>query len=277
MKAACIQMDICHCKKQTNIDHALTMAGEAIAQGAELIVLPEVFSTGFCYDNIEENAECAPYPTIVTLCEFSKEHDCILIGSIIEAAKDGKTIQPHDVSHYNSNHNCNPSHNYNLGFCIESGKLAGTYRKTHPFGQEKTYFSGGDTILPIRLEKNDITIGLEICYELRFPEVARKLALAGADILVTIAEFPDPREHHWKTLAIARAIENQIPHIACNRAGKNPYSSFFGSSMIIDAWGNVKVQASDEECIIVYDIDMCETDTIRNAIPVFDDRRPDIY
>ncbi len=265
MKAACIQMDIRHCKKQTNIDHALSMAKEALAEGAELIVLPEVFSTGFCYDNIEKNAECAPYPIIETLCEFSKNNDCILIGSIIEAAEDGKTAALHDISYYN------------LGFCIESGKLAGTYRKTHPFGQEKSYFCGGDTILPIRLEKNKITIGLEICYELRFPEVARKLSLAGADILITIAEFPNQREHHWKTFAIARAIENQIPHIACNRTGEDPYSTFFGGSMIIDAWGDVKAQAGDEECIIMHDIDMREKDNIRKTIPVFDDRRPDIY
>ena len=265
MKAACIQMDIHHCKKQTNIDHALSMARKAVAKGAELIVLPEVFSTGFCYDNIEDNAERTPYPTIEALRKFSKEHDCTLIGSIIEAAENAKTAAPH-----------NPSY-YNLGFCIESGKLAGTYRKIHPFGQEKSYFCGGDTILPIRLEKNDLTIGLEICYELRFPEVARKLSLAGADILVTIAEFPNPREHHWKTLATARAIENQIPHIACNRAGEDPYSSFFGGSMIIDAWGEVKTQANDEECIIMHDINMREKDTIRKTIPVFDDRRPNLY
>ncbi len=265
MKAACIQMDIRHCKKQTNIDHTLSMSGKAISEGAELIVLPEVFSTGFCYDNIEKNAERPPYPTIETLREFSKEHDCILIGSIIEATENVKTTALHDKSYYN------------LGFCIESGKLAGTYRKTHPFGQEKSYFCGGDTIMPIRLEKNDLTIGLEICYELRFPEVARKLSLAGADILVTIAEFPNPREHHWKTLATARAIENQIPHVACNRAGEDPYSTFFGGSMIIDAWGEIKAQANDEECIIMHDINMREKDTIRKTIPVFGDRRPDIY
>lgn len=275
MKAACIQMDIHHCKKQTNIDHALSMAEKAVAEGAEHIVFPEVFSTGFCYDNIEESAECAPYPTIETLCDFSKKHDCILIGSIIEAADDEKTNALHDRPSYSCNYNYN--YNYNLGFCIESGKLAGTYRKTHPFGQEKSYFCGGDTIMPIRLEKNDLTIGLEICYELRFPEVARKLSLAGADILVTIAEFPNPRRNHWKTLAIARAIENQIPHIACNRTGKDPYSTFFGGSMIIDAWGDVKAQASNEECIIMHDIDMLEKDNIRKTIPVFDDRRPNLY
>ncbi len=265
MKAACIQMNIHHCKKQTNIDHALSMTEKAVEEGAELIVLPEVFSTGFCYDSIGENAERPPYPTIEAICGFSKEHDCILIGSIIEAVEGENTISPHNQIYHN------------LGFCIESGKIAGTYRKTHIFGQERSYFSGGGTILPIRLEKSKLIIGLQICYELRFPEIARKLSLAGADILITIAEFPNPRKHHWKTLATARAIENQIPHIVCNRMGEDPYSTFFGGSMIINAWGDVKAQAYGEECIIMHDIDVRETNEIRKTIPVFADRRPDIY
>ena len=261
IKAACIQMDVSHCSKQTNIDKAISMAEEAIFNGAKLIVLPEVFSTGFCYDNIEEISECSPYPTIEELSNFSKEHDCILIGSIIGTKVDGKGSLLYD----------------NLGFCIESGYLVGTYKKTHPFGMEKSYFSSGDTILPIKLKKSDITIGLEICYELRFPEVARKLTLAGADILVTIAEFPDPKANTWKSLATSRAIENQIPHIACNRSGIDPYSSFFGGSMIVNALGEVKTEAGKDECIIMHDIDLDETKNIRKAVPIFEDLRLDIY
>lgn len=237
------------------------MAGEAISDGAKLIVLPEVFSTGFCYDNIGEVSERSPYPTIETLSKFSKEHDCILIGSIIVTGIDNKGLPLYA----------------NLGFCIESGCLAGTYKKTHPFGMEKSYFSSGDTILPIKLKKNDITIGLEICYELRFPEVARKLTMMGADILVTIAEFPVPKANHWKSLASSRAIENQIPHIACNRSGIDPYSSFFGGSLIIDAWGDIKTEAGKDECIIIHEIDLDETKKIRRLVPLFEDRRLDLY
>jgi predicted amidohydrolase len=261
IQAACIQMDILHCSKPANVSKALSMAKNAISCGAKLIVLPEVFSTGFCYDDMEKVSELAPYPTIKTLSDFSREYDCIIIGSVIE-----KKVDDNGLPAY-----------YNLGFCIESGHLAGTYRKTHPFGMEKSYFSKGDTILPIELKRNNITIGLEICYELRFPEVARKLSLAGADILVTIAEFPDPKANHWKSLAMSRSIENQLPHIACNRTGKDPYSSFFGGSLIIDAWGEVKAQAGNDECIIIHDIDLDENKNIRSIVPLFEDRRPDIY
>ncbi|HJH30139.1 MAG TPA: carbon-nitrogen family hydrolase [Methanosarcinaceae archaeon] len=261
IKAACIQMDISHCSKQTNISKAISMAENATSDGAKLIVLPEVFSTGFCYGNIEEVSERSPYPTIEALSDFSKKHDCILIGSILGAEVGDKESLLYS----------------NLGFCIEFGDLAGTYKKTHIFGMEKSYFTSGDTILPIKLKKSDITIGLEICYELRFPEVARKLTLAGADILITIAEFPDPKVNVWKSLATSRAIENQIPHIACNRSGIDPYSSFFGGSMITNAWGEVKAEAGKDECIIMHDIDLDETNKIRKAVPLFKDRRLDIY
>lgn len=254
INVACVQMDVNQCDKQSNIDKAFSMSEKAARDGSQIIVLPEVFSTGFCYDNMEKSAETSPYPTVEELAKLSEKYDCILIGSIIE-----KKEQPY----------------YNLGFCIESGELAGVYRKTHPFGREKSYFSRGDSIVPIELK--NLTIGLEICYELRFPEIARKQALSGSDILVTIAEFPDPRINHWYTLAKARSIENQIPHIACNRTGDDSYSTYSGGSMIIDAWGKVKADAGNSECIIVWQIDLDETREIRNQITVLSDRRIDLY
>ncbi|WP_342304240.1 nitrilase-related carbon-nitrogen hydrolase [Methanolobus sp. ZRKC5] len=161
--------------------------------------------------------------------------------------------------------------------CIEDGEIAGTYRKTHPFKSEKQYFSSGSEIHPVRLLKREITVGLQICYELRFPEVARKLVLEGSDILVTIAEFPSPRGHIWRSLAIARAIENQIPHIACNRVGDGPSSSFFGGSIIVDALGEVKAESGDVESVILHPIEFEKTQKIRDMIPVLKDRRPDLY
>jgi len=125
-------------------------------------------------------------------------------------------------------------------FALSQEPLQVVTGKTHPFKTENSYFSKGDSIEPISLKKQNLKIGFEICYELRFPEVARKLSLAGSDLLVTTAAFPNPRSEHWNILAKARAIENQIPHIACNRIGSAPDCSYFGNSMIIDAWGEVK-------------------------------------
>lgn len=252
-------MEVAHCSKVDNLTKALAMAEKALVCGADIIVLPEVFSTGFCYEGISDLAEEAPYPTITKLLEFSKRKRCVVIGSIIEQLRASIPIY------------------YNLGFCVEHGKLAGVYRKSHPFKKERNYFTAGNSIQPILLEKYGLTLGLEICYELRFPEVARKLALAGADLLVTVAQFPNPRRYVWRTLSLARAIENQIPHVACNLVGSSPTSSFFGGSIIIDAAGNVLAEADDKECIIVTAIDTENTVKVRSDIPVFSDRRSDLY
>lgn len=260
VKVACVQMDISHCNKEINVKKALSMAETALSEGAEIIVFPEVFSTGFCYEHIDTLAETQNDYTISRLCDFSKMNDCIIVASIIEK----------EVSNSDSPY-------YNLGFCIENGIVAGIYRKTHPFKREGQFFTAGNSIKPIRLARKNLVIGLQICYELRFPEVSRKLALEGADILITIAEFPKPRKHIWKTLVTARAIENQIPHIACNRTGEAPDSSFFGGSVIVDALGDICVEADEDECVIIYSLDLDEVKNIRSIIPVFADRNPDKY
>jgi predicted amidohydrolase len=285
MKVACIQMDVLQCKKQENLENALYMALEAVMKGAELIVFPEVFSTGFCYDNFEHAAESLPSPVLENLACFSEANDCVILGSVIlkEPEKDCERRFLREGENDFSGkikevpESKNSALYYNLGFCFESGILAGTYRKTHPFRDENKYFSKGSSIEPISLKKQNLKIGFEICYELRFPEVARKLALAGSDLLVTTAAFPNPRSEHWKVLAKARAIENQIPHIACNRTGSAPDCSYFGNSMIIDAWGEVKADAGSKECVIVHELDLSEKNEIRKAIPVFEDLRTELY
>ncbi len=291
MKVACIQMDVLQCKKQENLEKALYMALEAVEKGAELVVFPEVFSTGFCYENLDHAAESLPSPVLENLACFSEANDCIILGSIIqkdggEKGQESGFTEKNDITEREYNfsrkeqkipESNNSNLYYNLGFCFESGTLAGTYCKTHPFKGENKYFSKGSSIEPISLKKQNLKIGFEICYELRFPEVARKLALAGSDILVTTAAFPNPRSEHWKILAKARAIENQIPHIACNRTGSAPDCSYFGHSMIIDAWGEVKADAGSKECVIVHDLDMSRKGEVRKAIPVFEDRRTELY
>jgi predicted amidohydrolase len=254
---ACIQMDVRLCHTEENLLKAVSMAEQAISEGARLIILPEVFSTGFCYERMEASAQTITGQVVSTLLDFSLNHDCVIVTSIIEKGFTGRY--------------------HNLGLCIESGEITGTYRKTHPFKRERQYFSAGDEISPIRLRNHDLVIGLEICYELRFPEVARKLSLSGSDILITIAEFPNPRHNIWRTLALARAIENQIPHIACNRTGESGETSFFGGSVIVSASGEILQEAGEEECILLQVIDTGETAEVRDAITVFQDRREDIY
>lgn len=259
MKTACIQMDVVIGNRAANLAKALRMTEHAIGQGAELIVLPEVFSTGFCYDNIAEMAERYPYPSLGPFIELSATHDCIITGSIIGCKeREGKHFE-------------------NVGFCLSGGEIRGTYSKTHPFKKENAYFSRGESICVIAVPEKNLTIGLEICYELRFPEVARKLVLQGADILITVAQFPDPGGGQWKMLSRSRAIENQLPHIVCNRTGHDGDTSFFGNSMIIDARGDVVAAAGREETVLVGETDLALSSEMRSLIPVFGDRREELY
>lgn len=243
MLAACVQLQILLCQSENNLHHALEMAKEAVDLGANIIVLPELFLTGFCYE--EDLSDNFPYKTLEPLRYFVQEHGCMIISSI----KDGRT---------------------NLGFCLDSEDIY-FQPKIHPFGSEKEHFDGGSRISPI--ETSFGKVGLEVCYDLRFPEVARKLALEGADYLVTVAQFPASRGHHWRTLCLARAIENQIPHIACN--GSVP--EFCGGSMIIDSWGEILAEAGKKESLIMGEVDLNHRDLVREQISALKDRRPKVY
>lgn len=259
-------MNISLCSKQENLERALSLAEEAVSKEAELLAFPEVFSTGFCYDRIAEVAETASGPTLEALCDFSKEHGCVLAGSMIEQR---------EVSEISNEKNIPPQ--FNLGFCIESGKLVGTHRKTQLYGLEKEYFALGDDIHPIQLQKCGLSIGLMVCNELRYPEVARKMALEGADLLVSASDMPDFYIYPWHVMALSRSVENQLPHIACNRAGADRYSTYPGRSFIADGWGRILAEAGKEECFLIGEIDLEEAKEIRQTGSILEDRRPEIY
>ncbi|MEI8003225.1 MAG: nitrilase-related carbon-nitrogen hydrolase [Methanothrix sp.] len=244
MKAACLQLRVEPCLPEENLSRALQMAGAALAAGAQILVFPELFLTGFCYEPLLQSLaqDHPPYPSLDPFRALAREHDCLIIGSL-------------------------RSRRQNLGFCLDSGGLQ-LRPKIHPFAQEKEYFDGGDNIKPLPTRWGHL--GLEVCYDLRFPEVARSLALQGAEILVTVAQFPQPRREQWRALAMARAIENQMPHLACNW-------SRGGGSLIIDARGQILAKAGSEETMIQADIDLADRDAFRREVSCFADRRPQIY
>lgn len=245
MRAACVQLSVRECDVCDNKRRALQLSADAADRGAELIVLPELFLTGFCYDL---KPESSPYPSLISFRALSIDSGAILVGSIMASSDRGPL---------------------NMGFCIAGAEM-GFYSKTHPFGDEKSHFIPGDRIAPVSIA--ELSIGLEICYDIRFPEVARKLCASGADLLVTIAQFPAERIHHWRGLVIARAIENQIHHIACNASGPAG-----GSSMIVGPGGEVLAEAGGDECVIIADLDLDERDRVRRSITCWEDRRPELY
>jgi len=259
-------MNVSVCSKHKNLERALFMAEEAVSKEAELLVFPEVFSTGFCYDRIEEVAETVSGPTIEALCDFSKEHDCILAGSMIERRERDAISKENQV----------PSQ-FNLGFCIESGKIAGFHRKVQLYGPEKKHFASGDSIAPIKLQKHGLSIGLIICNELRYPEVARKLALEGADLFISASEIPEFYSYPWRIMSTSRAIENQLPHVACTRVGKDMCSTYLGGSFIADGWGRILVEAGKEEMVLLGEIDLDEAKKINQKGSIIEDRKTHLY
>lgn len=222
----------------------MQLARAALAAGAEILVFPELFLTGFCYEPSMQSLaqDLPPYPSLDPFRALACEHDCLFIGSL-------------------------HSRRQNLGFCLDSGGLQ-LRPKIHPFGEEREHFDGGDFITPVFTRWG--RLGLQVCYDLRFPEVARSLALQGAEILVTVAQFPRLRREQWRTLAVARAIENQLPHIACNWAQG-------GGSLISDARGRVLAEADLEEALAWADIDLSDRDAFRSEVTCFADRRQEVY
>lgn len=259
MKIALLQMDVKLGAVKANRDKAVTMMQQAVAGGAKLIVLPELWTTGYRLDLIHELAETADGPTVKMLRTFAAEHGVeILAGSIAEK-NDGRV--------------------YNSSYAISAdGALISHYRKIHLIGlmQEDQFIAPGQKRGEVQFSFGKA--GLIICYDLRFTELSRALALAGCQTLFVPAEWPTVRGRHWTALNIARAIENQMFVIAVNRVGSDDKNVFYGHSMVVDPWGDVLAEATEtEEEVILVDVNFGSVAEIRERIPVFRDRRPLLY
>jgi omega-amidase len=255
IQAAAIQFTV----KQGDVDANLAYVREALprvaGQGANLAVLPEMWSSGFAYKNLNDLA-LRTQGIVDELLELSARHKLVIVGSMPEP--NGHTV-------------------FNTVYVVDNGTLAGVYRKIHLFsllGEDRA-FSGGDSWL---LAETSIgKIGVIVCYDLRFPELSRRLAIEGAQVICVPAQWPKPRQEHWRTLLRARAIENQLFVVACNACGTIGKLDFFGMSMIIDPKGELLAEAGESEVEIVAPLDMQTMNDWRAQIPCFNDRKPGCY
>jgi len=258
MRISLVQMHVDAGNPDANFERAAGRLERAAAGRPDLIVLPEMWNTGYALDIIDSIADPAGERTKAFISDFSRRHGVnVIAGSIAERREDGV---------YNA-----------LRIFDRDGKPAGEYDKIHLFrlmDEEKHLRPGGGIGLA---EIDGVRIGVMICYDIRFPELARTLALAGAKMLVVPAEWPHPRLAHWRTLLRARAIENQMYVAACNRVGSSNGTDFFGHSMVIDPWGEIVAEAGEEETILTAEIDLGLVEEVRRRIPVFEDRRPSLY
>ncbi|GFN30713.1 carbon-nitrogen family hydrolase [Paenibacillus xylaniclasticus] len=260
LKLALLQIDIQIGEPEANYKKVEQMMLEALSADnkPDIIMLPEMWNTGYALEQISELADESGNRTKEKLSAFAREHQVIIVGGSIAEKREGGVF--------------NTIHAFG-----RQGEELGQYDKIHLFrlmDEEKHLQPGRETGT---LAIDGTPAGMMICYDIRFPELARKLALGGAKVLFLPAEWPNPRLHHWRTLLQARAIENQMYVIACNRCGQSGSTVFFGHSMIIDPWGEVIAESGEQEGILTAEIDLGLVDEVRTRIPIFEDRRPALY
>lgn len=258
LRVSILQMDIQFGDVQANRKHAETMIRQAALAGTDLVVLPELWTTAYDLTRVDQLADDHGRQTIEQMSQLARELNINILAGSVADKRDGRV--------------------YNTTFLLNrSGEHTATYSKLHLFRlmDEEKYLHAGSSVGLAEID--GIPCATMICYDLRFPELSRKLALAGAKIMFVPAEWPHPRLHHWRTLQMARAIENQMYVISCNRVGKAGDTEFFGHSMVIDPWGEILLEADEREGIHQVEIDLSLVDDVRKRIPIFADRRPDIY
>ncbi|PAF12186.1 carbon-nitrogen hydrolase [Shouchella clausii] len=263
MHVAVFQMEVLAGKPDQNRERVKTWVEQLCREQQErplTIVLPELWTTGYQLEDLGELAEEEGKETIAFLQQLARAHRIHMVAGSIATKKDGGI--------------------YNTALVIDAqGKLVYTYDKVHlvPMLNEPAYMQGG-SVPPALFELDGVKMAVLICYDLRFPELARRLALEGAQVLFIVAEWPLARAMHWKVLQQARAIENQFYLLSCNSVGSHNGTAYAGTSMVIDPWGEIIVEGSGtEEEWLQCKVDFSKAAEVRERVPVFSSRRPDLY
>ena len=222
----------------------------------DIILLPELWSSGYDYENFHRLAATTP-AILKELARIAGDRKAYIGGSLVESDR---------TNFYNTFFLLNPA-----------GEQIAAYRKIHLFSlmEEEKHFHPGST--PCLTEISDLPVGLMTCYDIRFPELSRCLALKGARLLLVCAQWPRPRTSHWNTLLRARAIENQLYIAACNRIGRGQENNYPGNSAVYDPWGETALQTPERQGAFTTTIDLKKIDQTRSTIACFKDRRPDSY
>lgn len=252
-----VQMPCREGRREDNFSYAREILQKHKTQGnTEFIILPELFAIGFRYSDYRAEGPGVPGPTAKFVQEVSEEFSAYVLATDIEQA---------GTKWYNT-----------LVMSSPKGKIVASYRKLHPFQDEREVFEGGDSAVIVKA--SGINIGLEICYDIRFPELSRLLALNGAEVILIPAAFPDPRAPHWDTLLKARAIENQVYIAGCNRLGMGYNGkTYFGHSQIVDPWGERLTRINTDQTTFTTSGDTAMIEDVRGQITCYQDRVPERY
>lgn len=253
------QMNIALGEPEANLRTVQSLAMRAADQGAHLLMLPELWSSGYDLTRASDLADEINTGLFGAIAALARHHRLAICGSTLEWVAEEQQA-------------------YNTATLYDAdGALRGVYRKIHRFGlmDEDRYLGAGEDAPVLATPWGEAS--LAICYDLRFPELFRRYAHDGARLILLPSEWPIQRIEHWRTLVRARAIENQYIVVACNRVGADRANTFGGHSAVIDAWGNVLVEGGESEDLLFATVDLGVVDEARSRIPVWVDRRPELY
>lgn len=251
-------MDIAFGNPQKNYQTVERLFDKTHTEKPDIIVLPELWTTGYDLTHLNEIADFKAAQTIEFLQNAAQKYQVHLIGgSVANRVENGVRNT--------------------LLIINKDGRLVHQYSKLHLFKlmDEHVYLEAGSEKGLFQLDNYQFAGA--ICYDIRFPEWIRAHTSKGAEALFVVAEWPAQRLSHWRALLVARAIENQCYVIGCNRSGQDPNNHFAGHSLIIDPWGEVIAEAGENEEILSAEIEMDLVKEVRKQIPIFADRRPEFY
>ena len=251
------QMKVLRGQPEANLERVQEWTREAAKRGSSLVLFPELWHSGYDLEHRERYAARMGEGVFARISGLARENNIAIGGSVLEA-RDGKI--------YNS-----------FPLFNAEGRCLAVYSKTHLFSlmNEVTWITPGKSFVAADAPWG--LTGLSICYDIRFPEVFRYYAFSGARIVLLVAEWPVRRIGHWKTLLLARAIENQMFIAGCNCLGEFKEETFGGCSAIVDPWGRYVVEAGDEESLLTAEIDLDLVEKTRRQFPFFKDSRRDMY
>jgi predicted amidohydrolase len=254
--------------KGKNLERICSFIDEAAARGAKIVALPEVMN--LIGDNVGSGGggETIPGYSTDILAAKAREHGIYVhCGSLREDI-------PGDARAYNTTAMLDPQ-----------GRVIATYRKLHTFditlpdgtiANESARIRPGKEIVTVDTELGKL--GFSICYDIRFPELYRLLAIQGARLIFAPANFTMPTgKDHWETILRTRAIENGCYIVAPAQIGKKPKFTAFGNSMVVDPWGTVIARSKEEPGVTIAEIDLDFQDKIRGQLPSLKNRRSDVY
>ncbi|GEM00937.1 Predicted amidohydrolase [Halolactibacillus halophilus] len=253
-RIACLQIDIQFGNVKANLQ-AVANHFKQLDSEVDTVVLPEFWPMGYSLDSLDE---IASYDVLTPIKTLAKQYNVDVIAGSVPTGREGKF--------YNS-----------LPVITREGEVTFWYDKVHLFrlmDEEKFLVEGKDNGV---FTLQGVKSAAVICYDIRFPEWIKTQMLEDVDVLYVVAEWPEQRLDHWRALLVARAIENQVYVVACNRVGCDPNNTFAGHSMVIDPWGQIISEADNQTGILTAAIDLAEVKRIRREIPIYEDRRPDLY